>query len=323
MVAMARRAGMPLSIDRFDELARRTPLVANIRPCGQVPDGGFLLRRRAARAAQGHRATCSRSTRAPSTARRWARTSPAREVFNRRRDPAARQGAGRPAAASRCCAATSRPDGAVIKPAAAEAQLLQHTGPAVVFADYNDMAARIDDPAAAGRRRIRCWCCRTRARSARPACRSGASCRSRRSCSPQGVRDMVRISDARMSGTSYGACVLHVAPESFVGGPLALVRDGDLIELDVPRRRLELKVDDGRAGAAPRRVEDSPRRATSAATARSTSSTSRRPTRAATSISSKAPRRRPSRRFTDDAPGCGRPSLSGWSPRSCMPPAAT
>ena len=60
----------------------------------------------------------------------------------------------------------------------------------------------------------------------------------------QGVRDMLRISDARMSGTSYGACVLHVAPESFVGGPLALVRSGDLIELDVPARRLMLRVDD-------------------------------------------------------------------------------
>jgi len=58
------------------------------------------------------------------------------------------------------------------------------------------------------------------------------------------VRDMVRISDARMSGTSYGACVLHVAPESFVGGPLALVRDGDLVEVDVPARRLMLRVDD-------------------------------------------------------------------------------
>jgi dihydroxy-acid dehydratase len=60
----------------------------------------------------------------------------------------------------------------------------------------------------------------------------------------KGVRDMVRISDARMSGTSYGACVLHVSPESFVGGPLALVRDGDLIELDVPNRRLQLRVSD-------------------------------------------------------------------------------
>ena len=70
------------------------------------------------------------------------------------------------------------------------------------------------------------------------------SCRSRKSCWRKGVRDMVRISDARMSGTSYGACVLHVAPESFVGGPLALVRDGDLIELDVAARKLELKVSD-------------------------------------------------------------------------------
>jgi dihydroxy-acid dehydratase len=60
----------------------------------------------------------------------------------------------------------------------------------------------------------------------------------------QGVRDMVRISDARMSGTSYGACVLHVTPEAFVGGPLALVRDGDRIELDVPARKLQLHVDE-------------------------------------------------------------------------------
>ena len=76
----------------------------------------------------------------------------------------------------------------------------------------------------------------------------------------EGVRDMVRISDARMSGTSYGACVLHVAPESFVGGPLAFVRDGDTIELDVPARRLTLRVPDHellarRAGWKPREVD--------------------------------------------------------------------
>src|SRR5262245_6073406 len=65
----------------------------------------------------------------------------------------------------------------------------------------------------------------------------------------QGVRDMVRVSDARMSGTSYGACVLHVAPESFVGGPLALVKDGDVIELDVPGRRIALRVSDEELGA--------------------------------------------------------------------------
>jgi dihydroxyacid dehydratase/phosphogluconate dehydratase len=116
------------------------------------------------------------------------------------------------------------PDGAVIKPAAAEPRCSAHR-PAVVFEDYNDMAARIDATTSTSRP--------TRAGAAErrplggPACPSGACCRSRRSCCKQGVRDMVRISDARMSGTSYGACVLHVAPESFVGGPLALVRDGD------------------------------------------------------------------------------------------------
>jgi dihydroxy-acid dehydratase len=134
------------------------------------------------------------------------------------------------------------PDGAVIKPAAAEVRLHRHAGKAVVFADYDDMAARIDDPAlpvdehsvivlkhagplAAGMPE---W----------------GQLPIPKKLLEKGVRDMVRISDARMSGTSYGACVLHVAPESFAGGPLALVRDGDAIELDVPARTLTLRVSD-------------------------------------------------------------------------------
>ena len=135
------------------------------------------------------------------------------------------------------------PDGAVIKPNAAEPHLLKHTGRAVVFRDTKDLAARIDDenlevdensvlvlqhvgpiggPGMPGRGQLPIP----------------------KKLLKKGVRDMVRISDARMSGTSYGACVLHVAPESFVGGPLALVRDGDMIELDVEQRRLHLHVDD-------------------------------------------------------------------------------
>ena len=106
----------------------------------------------------------------------------------------------------------------------------------------------------------------------------------------QGVRDMVRVSDARMSGTSYGACVLHVAPESFAGGPLALVRDGDIIELDVPERRLTLQVDDDEL--ARRRAEWTPREAQyPRGFGRCMRSTSRRPTAGATSISSRGPRR--------------------------------
>src|SRR5207253_8010283 len=135
------------------------------------------------------------------------------------------------------------PNGAVIKPAAAESHLLAHTGPALVFADYNDMAARIDDPSL-----------KVTADSVlvlqnagplgAPGMPEWGQLPIPKKLLEKGVRDMVRISDARMSGTSYGACVLHVAPESFVGGPLALVHDGDLIELDVPKRLLELKVSD-------------------------------------------------------------------------------
>jgi dihydroxy-acid dehydratase len=134
------------------------------------------------------------------------------------------------------------PNGAVIKPAAAEARLHKHTGPAVVFSDYNDMAARIDDPAL-----------KVTADSVLvlqnagplggPGMPEWGQLPLPKKILAEGVRDMVRISDSRMSGTSYGACVLHVAPESFVGGPLALVHDGDLIELDVAARKIELKVD--------------------------------------------------------------------------------
>jgi dihydroxy-acid dehydratase len=135
------------------------------------------------------------------------------------------------------------PDGAVIKPTAAEPQLHRHTGPAVVFRNYDELAVRIDDDQL-----------QVDANSVLvlqnggplggPGMPEWGQLPIPKKLLRQGVRDMVRISDARMSGTSYGACVLHVAPESYVGGPLALVKDGDLIELDVARRRLQLHVDD-------------------------------------------------------------------------------
>jgi dihydroxy-acid dehydratase len=135
------------------------------------------------------------------------------------------------------------PDGAVIKPAAAEPRLLQHTGPAVVFADYNDMAARIDDPALAVTKDSVIVLQNAGPQGA-PGMPEWGQLPIPKKLLAEGVRDMLRISDARMSGTSYGACVLHVAPESFVGGPLAFVHDGDLIELDVAERKLNLKVSD-------------------------------------------------------------------------------
>jgi dihydroxy-acid dehydratase len=135
------------------------------------------------------------------------------------------------------------PDGAVIKPPSAELRLHRHTGAAVVFADYNDMAARIDRPDLAVDENS-VLVLKHAGPIGGPGMPEWGQLPIPKKLLEKGVRDMVRISDARMSGTSFGACVLHVAPESFVGGPLALVEDGDLIELDVPGRRLTLRVDD-------------------------------------------------------------------------------
>jgi len=135
------------------------------------------------------------------------------------------------------------PNGAVIKPTAAEPRLLRHTGRAVVFRNYNDLAARIDDEALIVDQDS-VLVLQNAGPLGGPGMPEWGMLPIPRKLLQQGVRDMVRISDARMSGTSYGTCVLHVSPESFVGGPLALVRDGDTIELDVQARKLNLQVTD-------------------------------------------------------------------------------
>jgi dihydroxyacid dehydratase/phosphogluconate dehydratase len=135
------------------------------------------------------------------------------------------------------------PDGAVIKPPAAESRLHKHTGPAVVFENYDDMAARIDDPDLAIDEDS-VIVLKNAGPQGAPGMPEWGQLPIPKKLLEKGVRDMVRISDARMSGTSYGACVLHVAPESAIGGPLAFVEDGDIIELDVAARRLNLNVDD-------------------------------------------------------------------------------
>ena len=135
------------------------------------------------------------------------------------------------------------PDGAVIKPPAAEPRLHKHAGKAVVFEDYNDMAARIDDPDLPVDENS-VLVLKNGGPLGAPGMPEWGQLPIPKKLLAKGVRDMVRISDARMSGTSYGACVLHVAPESFIGGPLALVRNGDVIELDIAARRLTLRVND-------------------------------------------------------------------------------
>jgi dihydroxyacid dehydratase/phosphogluconate dehydratase len=131
----------------------------------------------------------------------------------------------------------------VLKPAAAEKHLHETRGRAIVFENYEAMKQRIDDPAL-DVDADSVIVLQNAGPQGAPGMPEWGQLPIPQKLLKQGVRDMVRISDARMSGTSYGACVLHVTPESFVGGPLALVRDGDRIELDVPARKLNLLVDD-------------------------------------------------------------------------------
>ena len=241
MVAVARRAGVPLTIDRFDAIARRVPLVANIRPAGKylMEDFYYAGGLRALLASIADLLDLDAKTVNGKTLRE---NIAGAEIFNA--DvilPRAKALVAQDSLA--VLRGNLAPHGAVIKPAAAEPHLWRHSGPAVVFADYNDLAARIDDPALPVTKDS-VLVLQNAGPQGAPGMPEWGQLPIPKKLLAQGVRDMVRISDARMSGTSYGACVLHVAPESFVGGPLALVQDGDVIELDVPARKLELKVSD-------------------------------------------------------------------------------
>jgi dihydroxy-acid dehydratase len=147
------------------------------------------------------------------------------------------------------------PRGCVVKPSAASPDLLVHTGAALVFEDHAELAARIDDPDLPVTKES-VLVLKGAGPVGAPGFPEWGNLPIPRKLLAQGVRDMVRISDARMSGTHYGTCVLHVAPESAIGGPLALVRSGDLITIDVPERRIHLAVDD--AELARRRATWSP-----------------------------------------------------------------
>ncbi|MFN7086119.1 MAG: L-arabinonate dehydratase [Burkholderiales bacterium] len=242
LIAMAGRAGIALGLDRFDELARTTPVLANIRPAGEkylMEDFYYAggLRALLANLEENLNLDCvtaNGKTLGQNIA--GARTYN-EDVIRPRENPVSASGG------LAVLRGNLAPDGAVIKPTAAEPRLLQHTGRAVVFRDYNDMAARIDDDGLEVDENS-VLVLQHAGPLGGPGMPEWGQLPIPKKLLKKGVRDMVRISDARMSGTSYGACVLHVAPESFVGGPLALVRDGDLIELDVKARRLELKVSD-------------------------------------------------------------------------------
>jgi len=239
LVAMAGRAGITLDLDRFDAISSEVPLLANLRPSGKylMEDFYYAGGLRALQAELKEHLDLSQRTVSGKTLGENIASvkSYSHEVIAPVTQPVQRSGG------LAVLRGNLAPDGAVIKPTAADPKLLKHTGKAVVFDDYNDMAARIDDEnldVDASSVLV----LRNAGPLGGPGMPEWGMLPIPKKLLKQGVRDMVRISDARMSGTSYGACVLHVAPESFIGGPLALVKTGDLIELDVAGRRLDLKV---------------------------------------------------------------------------------
>ncbi|MER7861028.1 L-arabinonate dehydratase [Amycolatopsis japonica] len=241
LIAMAGRGRIPLSVDDFDAIARRVPVLANIRPGGDwlMEDfyyaGGLPgLLSRLTDLLHTDRVTVTGRTLGENLASARVHDD---DVIRTRENPVATEGG---VAVLR---GNLAPSGAVIKHIAADPRLLVHTGPAVVFDDYRDLKKRINDPAL-GITEDSVLVLRGSGPLGGPGMPEYGMLPLPDHLLAKGVRDMVRVSDARMSGTSYGACVLHVAPESHVGGPLALVRDGDPITLDVPSRRLSLDVDD-------------------------------------------------------------------------------
>jgi dihydroxy-acid dehydratase len=241
LVAIAGRAGIRLPLERFNEFSARTPLLANVRPSGEkylMEDFYYAGGLRALLAEL--KDLLHLGCRTVSGTTLGETLEGARiydeDVIRKRNNPLKESGG------LVVLHGSLAPNGAVIKAAAASPELLKHVGKAVVFDDYNDMAARIDrDDLEVDAASV--LVLRNAGPRGGPGMPEWGMLPVPKKLLKQGVRDMVRVSDARMSGTSYGTCVLHVAPESFVGGPLALVRSGDPIELDVERRELNLKVD--------------------------------------------------------------------------------
>ena len=242
LVAMAGRAGIELKLDRFDEIAQRVPVLANLRPAGKYLMEDFYyaggLRAVLANLKENLNLDCQTANGKTLGENIEGARTYNEDVIRNRGNPISAIGG------LTVLRGNLAPDGAVIKPLAAEARLHKHTGPAVVFKDYVDLRARIDsDDLKVDENSVLVM--QNAGPLGAPGMPEWGQLPIPRKLLKKGVRDMVRISDARMSGTSYGTCVLHVSPEAFVGGPLALVRDGDLIELDVAARKLDLKVSAG------------------------------------------------------------------------------
>ena len=241
VIAMAKRAGVPIGLDDFEAFSRKVPVIANIRPSGDrylMEDfyyAGGLLGLLTRIEAHLDKACLSVTGEALEKDLRQG------EVYNDDvirtvEDPIYGEGA------LAVLKGNIAPDGCVMKPSAAAPNLLKHRGPALVYDSYGEMKAAVENedldvtP-------DHCLILRNAGPKGGPGMPEWGQLPIPKKLLKQGVRDMVRISDARMSGTSYGACILHVAPESYIGGPLSLIRTGDMISVDVDRREINVELD--------------------------------------------------------------------------------
>ena len=242
LIAMSRRAGCDVTLDDFDVASRKVPVIANVRPSGDtylMEDfyyaGGLpALMKRMSEHLQGDTLTVTGHTLAENIKDAAVYNN---DVIRPMDNPLYPEGA------LAVLRGNLAPAGCVIKPSACAPRFLQHTGPALVFDDYPSMKAAVDDDNLDVTPE-HVMILRNAGPLGGPGMPEWGMLPIPTKLVRQGVRDMLRISDARMSGTSYGACILHVAPESYIGGNLALVRTGDMITVDVPARRIHLEISD-------------------------------------------------------------------------------
>lgn len=242
LIAMARRAGVPLGLDDLDEIGRTTPVIANIRPSGKeylMEDffyaGGLpALIRELGDKLDLSVMTVNGRTMGENVAEAVNYND---DVIRPLSNPVYHEGS------LAVLRGNLAPDGAVIKPAAMDPRFQTHRGPAIVADSYAELKEIINDeeyPMTPDHVLV----LRNAGPQGGPGMPEWGMIPMPKALLKQGCRDMVRLSDARMSGTSYGACILHVAPEAFIGGPLALIRTGDEIVLDIPNRSLNVDVPD-------------------------------------------------------------------------------
>ena len=240
LIAMARRAGVNLTLDQLDEIGRTTPVIANIRPSGKnylMEDFFYAGGLRALMVELGDKLDLNVKTVTGQTLKECIKGSKNynSDVIRTLKNPVYHEGS------LAVLKGNLAPDGAVIKPAAMDPKFQKHNGPAIVADSYAELKEIINDedyPITADHILV----LRNAGPKGGPGMPEWGMIPMPKALLKQGHRDMIRLSDARMSGTSYGACILHVAPEAFIGGPLALIRTGDIIQVDIPNRKLDVDI---------------------------------------------------------------------------------